>query len=132
MIILSNEKRFSEDDLADLFHSVGWEKDTSPSILFKAMQNSSHIVSAWDGKKLVGIIRSMDDFVWSANIDCLVVHKEYQNMGIGTSLVEELLKQIKHILCISVSPNEKENIGFYLRFGFKIIEDSRLLQLYRD
>ena len=130
MITLSSDKNFSECDLADLFHSVNWDINTSSSILLKAMSNSTRVITAWYGNKLVGIIRSMDDSVWSANIDCLVVHKKYQNMGIGTSLLTELLNQIKHILCISVSPNERKNIGFYLKFGFKIIDGSMLLQIY--
>lgn len=130
MITLSNNRCFSECDLTELFHSVNWEVNTSPNILLKAMLNSTHVVTAWDGNKLVGIIRSMDDSVWSANIDCLVVHREYQNRGIGTKLIDELLSQIKHILYISVSPNEAKNIGFYLKFGFKTIDGSVLLQLY--
>lgn len=132
MIVLSNKKCFSEMDLIDLFHSVNWDMNTPPNILLKGMLNSTHIISAWDGKKLVGIVRCMDDAAWSANIDCLVVHKDYQNKGIGTDLLNELLKNIRHILCISVAPNEKKNVSFYQKFGFTKIEGSMLLQMYAN
>lgn len=132
MITLLKGKHFSKSDLTALFHSVGWELETPAQVLVEAMQNATHIVSAWDGSKLVGIVRSMDDNVWSANIDCLVVHKDYQGTGVGTALLTELLTDIKHILCISVAPNEKKNAGFYQKFGFMIVADGALLQMYAD
>jgi len=130
MICYRYEKTFSENELTALFHSVGWDIDTPSEVLIKAMSNSTNIVSAWDGERLVGVIRSMDDGCWSANIDCLVVHRDYQNKGIGTVLVKELLQKIGHIMNISVCPNEAKNIAFYQKLGFNLIEGSRLLQMY--
>lgn len=130
MFFLTTEKCFNEHDLIELFHSVDWETDTPSSVLYVAMQNASNIVTAWSDEKLIGLIRSMDDSVWNANIDCLVVHKEYQHRGVGASLVDELLRNLGHILCISVSPSEKANNSFYQKFGFKEIYGSSLLQIY--
>lgn len=130
MFTLSKDKSLPMEQLAELFHSVGWEAETPPHVLTKAMLNSTHIVSAWDNDKLIGLIRSMDDFVWSANIDCLVVHRDYQNLGVGSQLLTELLQDLKDIPCISVSPNERKNADFYKKFGFTLVEDGALLQLY--
>ena len=77
-------------------------------IIEKAIANSSHIVAAYDGDKIVGLIRSMDDDCWSANIDCCVVHKNYQNLGIGITMLKKLLKSIEHIENISVSPTTRK------------------------
>ncbi len=129
MIALSRDKNFSVNDIAELFHSVNWDMDTPPDILTTAMMNSTNVVTAWDEDRLVGIIRSMDDSVWNANIDCLIVHKDYQNRGIGSLLLTEMLKLLGKIMYISVSPNEEKNIGFYEKFGFKVIKGSTLLQL---
>lgn len=131
MIILRETKDFDPIGLAGLFHSVGWDTDTPPEKLANGLKNSTNIISAWDGDKLVGVIRSMDDGCWSANIDCLVVHADYHHKGIGTALLKALLEKIGDILNISVSPNERENISFYEKFGFESVEGSSLLQIVR-
>ena len=128
MYALSDTKDFRTEELTLLFHSVGWDLTTDPLLLQTAMKNSTTIISAWDGNKLVGIIRSMDDSVWSANIDCLLVHKDYHGRGIGTALLTELLARIGHIEYISVSPSDPSNNSFYEKQGFKKIEGSSLLQ----
>lgn len=128
-ILLKNDKIFNGEDLKELFYSVGWEFSTDAHILVEAMKNASNVVSAWDNNKLIGIARSMDDGCWSANIDCCVVHKQYQNQGIGTKIMRELIDNIKHIKYINVSPNENKNIGFYEKVGFKVINESKLLQI---
>lgn len=129
---LSISRRFSINELEELFHSVGWELDTPSNVLQSAMLHSSNVVSAYDkNNKLIGIIRSMDDGCWHANIDCLVVHKDFQHTGVGTKLVKEMLEVLHNVPTISVSPNERRNFSFYERFGFKYVEDGGLLQLYR-
>lgn len=125
-------KKLRGNDLLSLFHSVGWCESTSAETISYAMSKSSHIVTAWCDSQLVGLIRSMDDDCWSANIDCLVVHKDFQNIGVGKELVKELLEMVKHIETISVSPNEKENIGYYVKRGFTLIERGGLLQIYNE
>lgn len=79
-------KSFATSALAELFRSVGWEENTPPKVLKTAMLNATRVIAAYDGAKLVGLIRSMDDGVWSANIDCLVVHVDYWGNGVGRAL----------------------------------------------
>lgn len=128
---ISTSKNLDSESLKDLFNSVGWDINTRPELLSLAMENASHIVTAYDGSHLIGLIRSMDDAMWHANIDCLVVHKDYQRTGVGTMLLNELLKLLKDVPTISVSPNESKNFAFYEKFGFTRIKDGGLLQLYR-
>ena len=94
-----------------------------------AMMRSSHMAFIRRDDKLVGFARSMDDGIYSANIDVVVVHKNYQHQGIAKELVMDLLDQLKNVQYISVSPNESENVGLYLKCGFKLIDDGRLLQI---
>ena len=123
-------KHLSAEDLDELFHSVGWELDTPSNVLQAAMMNSSHILTAWEGEKLIGLIRSMDDGCWSANIDCLVVHKNYQHRGIGGKLLMALLNMLSNVMIINVRPNESINFNFYEKYGFIQIKDGGLLQKY--
>ena len=119
---LSNQKNFDFIQLQELFSSVGWESAKDPQTLVLAFLFSSNVISCWHDDKLVGIIRSMDDGYWSANIDCLVVHKDYQGKGIGSKLLDVLLDQIKQIKYINVAPDSRKQIKFYKKAGFSLIK----------
>ena len=119
---ISNQKTFDFSQLKELFESVGWESAKDPDSLVLGLIFSSNIISCWDGNKLVGLIRSMDDGYWSANIDCLLVHKDYQGKGIGRKLLEVLLDQIKNIKYINVAPDSRKQIKFYKKAGFSLIK----------
>lgn len=129
MFDILNNDSFSADELKELFSSVGWAQSLSAEDLNKAMNNSSHYVIARSDGRLVGFARSMDDDTWSANIDCMVVHQSYQRQGIGTALLNALLKQLSHLQYISAMPNSSETVSLYINCGFTLISDSRLLQI---
>ena len=122
-------KNFSSAQIFNVFKSVGWANDISEDNLHLAILQSSHIVTAWHNGEIVGLIRSMDDNIWSANIDCLIVNPKYQKMGIGKALVNLLLDELKHIHYITVAPNEHKTIEFYQKLGFSFIEGSGVLQI---
>lgn len=57
----TEEKRFTVEQVEALFKSVGWESAQWPERLFKALQHSDTVISAWDGGYLVGLVRVLDD-----------------------------------------------------------------------
>lgn len=126
---ISNTKNFSSTALVELFSSVNWLGSTNPAVLQSAMLHSTRVFSAWDGDKLVGLIRSMDDDCYSANIDCLLVHRDYQKQGIATQLLNRLLEDLKSVEFVSVSPNLRSNFGLYQNVGFEEVRTGGLLQL---
>ena len=115
-------KDFNEENLQELFSSVDWKSAENPQKLVNAFKNSSNVISAWEDDHLIGIIRSMDDGCWSANIDCLIVHKDFQGKGIASKLITELLEDLKNIEYINVCPDDKTMDSFYLKFGFNIVD----------
>lgn len=119
----------SGEDLKQLLESVGWASHLTADELCKAFEAAQHLVAFYDFDKLIAIARSMDDNIWSANIDCVVVHPDYRNHGIGSAVVRELLKDISHIKCISVAVNEKIHSKLYINLGFNPINDGLLLQI---
>lgn len=120
--IIDNKKHFKEKELQELFASCGWESSNQPELLVKAFFNSSNVVCAYNNEKLVGIARSMDDGFWSSNIDCLLVHKDYQGQGIGTKIINTLIRKLSKVKYINVCPDKKKNVNFYKRLGFKKIK----------
>lgn len=81
------------------------------------VKNSNLMVSAWEGKELVGIARSMTDFHYACYLSDLAVHGYYQRQGIGKELLritqEELGPRCKLILIAAPAANSYyEHIGF--------------------
>jgi ribosomal protein S18 acetylase RimI-like enzyme len=81
------------------------------------LKNSSLMVTAWDGEKLVGIARSMTDFYYACYLSDLAVDKDYQGSGIGKKLQaltqEQLGPKCKLILIAAPAANSYyEHIGF--------------------
>lgn len=53
----TEEKRFTVEQVEALFKSVGWESAQWPERLFKALQHSDTVISAW-GWRLFGRLGS--------------------------------------------------------------------------
>lgn len=56
--------------------------------------NSNLMISAWDGRLLVGIARSVTDFHYACYLSDLAVHLDYQRSGIGKRLQSLTQKQL--------------------------------------
>lgn len=118
MINYKEIKEFPAEQLEQLFLSVNWESAHYPERLQKAMKNSSHVISAWDGNKLVGLIRSLDDGETVAFIHYLLVNPAYQKFHIGSRLMEYMLARYSNMLYIKIMPSDPDTIPFYEKFGF--------------
>jgi len=77
----------------------------------------------------MGLIRGLDDGVWQATIDCLLVNPKYQGQQVGSTLLKMLLNDYEHFLYVNVVPDEKKNVIFYQKHGFKIMEEGAPLQI---
>ena len=129
MIEYKQIKDFDSDQLQELFLSVEWFSGNFPEKMQTALHNSSKVISAWDGNKLVGLIRGLDDGIWQATIDCLLVNPAYQGRGIASTLLKYLLNEYSDFLYIDVVPDEKKNVSFYEKHGFEIMEEGTPLQI---
>ena len=132
MISYKDTRNFKEEQIEGLFKSVGQFSGGFPDKLKIALRNSSKVISAWDKGRLVGLIRGLDDGIWQATIDCLVVDPQYQGRGIASKLLRDLLCEYEGILYVSVVPDEKKNVTFYQNHGFEIMEEGTPLQIKGD
>ena len=115
-------KDFCPMDIKRLFLSVNWESGKYPDKLVRAFNNSSHVISAWDENRLVGLVRAIDDGETIAFIHYLLVDPEYQGQHIGDELMKRLLAHFKNHLYVKIMPSDSKTIPFYERFGFKQYE----------
>ena len=87
-------KDFTEKEIEELFLSVNWLSGKYPSRLIKALKSSSLVITAWDGSKLVGLIRALDDGEMVAFLHYLLVRPDYQGNGIAAQLLTITKKKI--------------------------------------
>ncbi len=109
---------FVAGELEDLFLSVEWSSGHYPEKLVTAMRNFKTVYTAWDSDRLVGLICAMDDGVMTAYVHYLLVNPDYQNLGIGKHLVEQIKQHYKDYLRIVIVAYDEE-ISFYESCGFE-------------
>lgn len=102
--------------------------------------NSKYIVARLDNKIVgfAGICFSVDD----VHITNIVVHKNYRHHGIGSVLLEELIKlaKVKNSITLEVNTKNIYAQKLYLKYGFKNlgirkkyyngVEDAFIMTLY--
>ena len=134
MITYSEEKKFTKEQVQQLFLSVNWVSGKYPERLYKALMNSSTVLAVWDDDKLVGLTRVLDDTEMLAQIHYVLVHPDYQGQGIAGKMIEHIKEKYKDFLYIEGMPEDKANVPFYEKHGFSIMENGAAIQIcnYRD
>lgn len=127
-IRFTEEKIFSRENVQELFLSVGWLSGEYPTRLYKALMNSSAVFSAWDGSRLVGLLRAVADGELVVFLHYLLVHPGYQGRGIAGKLVALAKEKYRTYLYINIMPEEK-NAAFYEKHGFRRMEDGVAMQI---
>ena len=112
-------KDFTIPELQRLFLSVKWESGNYPEKLVRAMHNSTHVISAWDGDKLVGLVRALDDGETVAFLHYLLVDPAYQGQHIGDELMKRIMKCFANLLYVKIMPSDPKTMPFYERYGFQ-------------
>ena len=125
----TSEKNFKVEEVQALFLSVGWVSGQYPNRLYKALQNSSTVFTAWDHDKLVGLVRVLDDSEMLAYVHYVLVDPHYQGKGIASHLIEMVKEKYQDYLYIEVMPEESKNASFYEKHGFHIMEDGVAMQI---
>ena len=83
----------------------------------KMLLNANLVVTAWDGDLMVGIARSVSDFVYCTYLSDLAVRESHQRRGIGKELVERTrtVGGSATVILLSVP----KAVGYYPRIGFE-------------
>lgn len=128
-ITYTGEKKFTQDATQNLFLSVGWISGQYPSRLYKALMHSSTVITAWDGDRLVGLARLLDDSELVAYMHYVLVDPAYQGRGIASTMIQIIKKKYENYLYIEIMPEEYKNASFYEKHGFQFMPDGVVMQL---
>jgi len=81
------EKDLDAQEVAALYAEAGWiEPGSDKSFITPMLKNTFAVAAAFDGTRLIGMIRALSDGVSDAYMLDLVVSKAYRRRGIGKRL----------------------------------------------
>lgn len=129
MLKYTEEKKFTKEQVQELFLSVNWISGKYPERLYKALMNSSTVLTVWDDEKLVGLTRVLDDSEMLAQIHYVLVHPDYQGQGIAGKMIQYIKEKYKDFFYIDVMPEDKKNVPFYVKQGFSVMENGAAVQI---
>lgn len=103
--------------------SVDWnleEKEITDKRAKNSLNKSPLCVCAYDGNKIVGMVRVSGDLSMYGYIQDTIVLSEYQGKGVGSNLMKRVFEEIKDKpgYLLGVCPS-KVSVDFYKSFGFK-------------
>ncbi|MBW4472850.1 MAG: GNAT family N-acetyltransferase [Stenomitos rutilans HA7619-LM2] len=119
-IQFSNQKRVDLLQLQALFQ-VGafWAADRRVEDLALAIANSDPVITAWDDDLMIGFARATSDGVYRATIWDVVIHPDYQGLGLGRQLVQAVLSHPKMNRVERIYLMTTHQQPFYERIGFE-------------
>ena len=129
MFIYTEEKKFTKEQVQKLFLSVHWISGNYPDRLYKALMNFSTVLTVWDDGKLVGLTRVLDDTEMLAQIHYVLVHPGYQGKGIAGKMLTYIKEKYKNFMYIEAMPEDKNNVLFYTKHGFSVMENGAAIQI---
>ena len=94
--------------------------------------NSSTVLTVWDGDFLVGLIRVLDDTQMLVQIHYVLVHPDYQRKEIASKMIGYIKEKYKDFMYLEVMPEDKNNMLFYKKNGFTLMENEIAMQICND
>lgn len=133
MIKIDNRKLDDEAVLA-LYQAVGWVMYMrDPVKLKRALAQSLKVLGAFDGDRLVGLIRAVDDGETILFIQDLLVLPNYQRQGIGRQLVKALVDHYPEVRQrVLLTDDQPDTRAFYEKIGFVSSDHFGVVAFYQD
>lgn len=133
MITYKESKEIKQTDIKSLYSSVKWTNYTNNlAKLENAINHSLSVITAWDGEKLVGLIRAVGDGETILYIQDILVHPDFQNQQIGTNLMNQMLHKYTDIRQKVLLTEEAPDVRhFYQKFGFSSCDQGQVVAFYK-
>ena len=103
-----------------LYESVGWTAYTDrPHILKEGFAHSLLILAAYEGDRLLGLLRAVGDGYTVIFVQDILVYPQYQRKGVGSALLQALLRRFCHVRQIELTTDDTpQTAAFYRANGF--------------
>lgn len=117
---------YREGEILNLYASVGWIAYTrDPQTLRNAFENSLLTLAAYDGDRLIGILRAVGDGCTIVFVQDLLVHPDFQRKGVGSALLQSVMTRYAHVRQLQLTTDDSpESIAFYRSQGLRPLSES--------
>lgn len=132
-IKFQTDKNIDMKQLENLYDDIEWYAYTNDlTVLKQAVSQSLAVLSAWDKDELVGLIRLVGDGLTIIYIQDILVLKSYQNQGIATELLRQILKKYETVRQKVLLTEEAPDVRhFYEKNGFESCDQGSLVAFAR-
>ena len=115
---------YDEREILPLYASVGWTAYTNRhNVLRKGFENSLLCLAAYEGDRMIGLVRVVGDGQTVVLVQDILVHPAQQRQGVGTMLMDALLKRFPHVRQIQLLTDDTpKTVSFYESLGFKSVD----------
>lgn len=115
---------YDEREILPLYASVGWTAYTNrPNVLRKGFENSLLCLAAYEGDRMIGLVRVVGDGQTVVLVQDILVHPAQQRQGVGTMLMDALLKRFPNVRQIQLLTDDTpKTVSFYESLGFKSVD----------
>ena len=118
------------DRALDLYRAstLGERRPVDDREVFAAMlEHANLVVTAWEGDLLVGIARTLTDFLYVGYLADLAVRESHQRRGVGVELVARTRERMgpRSMLVLLAAPKA---VDYYPRIGFRRHESAWVLR----
>ncbi|KRK11071.1 GNAT family acetyltransferase [Lacticaseibacillus zeae DSM 20178 = KCTC 3804] len=133
MIKIDNRK-LDDEAVLTLYQAVGWVMYTrNPAKLKRALAQSLIVLGAFDGDRLVGLIRAVGDGETILFIQDLLVLPSFQRQGIGRQLVNALVDHYPEVRQrVLLTDDQPDTRAFYEKIGFVSSDHFGVVAFYQD
>jgi len=118
---ICEDKNIESHELANLFASVGWgdDPDYQPEIISRSIAAYPLVAYCRDSNGLlISYVSAFTDGAFSTFIGELVVRPQFQRKGIGSAMLELIVKKCRGVP-IYGTPFEDDQ-SFFLKRGFRV------------
>lgn len=111
---------YDEAVILNLYRAVGWSNYTDrPEMLRESFGHSLLTLGAYEGGRLLGLLRCVGDGASIVYVQDLLVEPQHQRRGIGRRLLQSLMEQYPQVYQMILSTDATAgNLGFYQFCGF--------------
>src|SRR5687767_10604983 len=129
-IKLSETKEINIQDILILYKANEWSSANKPNELYNGLLNSETLITAWEGKKLVGPGNAISDGFLTVYYPHLLVLPDYQGKGIGKMIVDKMQEKYSHFHMQMLTADGK-SVDFYKKNGFERAGKTEPMWIYQ-
>ena len=129
-ITLSETKEINLEDILILYKANEWSSANKPNELYNALLNSETLITAWEGKKLVGLGNAISDGFLTVYYHHLLVLPDYQGKGIGKMIMDKMQEKYSHFHMQMLTADGR-SVEFYKKNGFERAGKTEPMWIYQ-